>query len=81
MVWGLFLNDCLHTGPKFHQKIFDLLIRFRAHHIAVMAVIKKAFLMIEMSVDDQDVLRFLWVKDLAEEPPQLVELWFPAHFY
>ena len=46
-----------------------------------MAVIKKAFLMIEMSVDDQDVLRFLWVKDLAEEPPQLVELWFPAHFY
>ena len=25
---GLSLNECLYTGPKFHQKIFDLLLRF-----------------------------------------------------
>ena len=24
----LFLNECLYTGPKFLQKIFDLLLRF-----------------------------------------------------
>ena len=25
---GLSLNECLYTGPKFHLKIFDLLLRF-----------------------------------------------------
>ena len=25
------LNDCLLTGPKFNQKILDILLRFRAH--------------------------------------------------
>lgn len=73
---GPSLNDCLHTGPKFHQKIFNILLRFRAHRIAVTADIEKAFLMIEMAVKDRDALRFLWVRDLAEEPPQLVELRF-----
>ena len=32
--------------------------------------------MIEMAVEDRDTLRFLWVKDLAEELPQLVKLRF-----
>ena len=25
------LNECLHVGPKFNQKLFDILIRFRAY--------------------------------------------------
>ena len=28
---GPSLNDCLHAGPKFDQRIFDLLLRFRVH--------------------------------------------------
>ena len=28
---GPSLNDCLYTGPKFNQKIFDILIRFRSY--------------------------------------------------
>ena len=33
---GPSLNDCLHVGPKLNTKIFDILLRFRIHHIAIM---------------------------------------------
>ena len=38
---GPSLNDCLHAGPKFDQKIFDLLLIFRVHKVAVTADIEK----------------------------------------
>ena len=41
---GPSLNDCLHTGQKFHQNILDLLIRFRLHLTALTADIEKALL-------------------------------------
>ena len=25
---GILLNECLHTGPSFNQKILDVLLRF-----------------------------------------------------
>ena len=56
---GPSLNDCLHAGPKFNQRIFDLLMRFRVHRIAITADIEKAFLMISVARPDRDVLRFL----------------------
>ena len=40
---GLSLNDCLHTGPNFDQKIFDILLWFRVYPIAFTANIEKAF--------------------------------------
>ena len=40
------LNDCLFKGPKFDQLIFDILLRFRVHKIALIADLEKAFLMI-----------------------------------
>ena len=46
---GVSLNDCLFSGPKFDQKILAILLRFRAHRIAIMADIEKAFLMISVS--------------------------------
>lgn len=49
---GPSLNDCLHTGPKFDQSVFDLLLWFRVYNL--IAEIEKAFLM-----EDCDVLRFL----------------------
>ncbi len=33
---GTSLNNCLHAGPKFDQTIFDLLLKFRAHRVALM---------------------------------------------
>ena len=70
------LNDYLYTGSKFHQRIVDLLLRFRTYRIALMADIEKAFLMIQIAVEDRDVLRFLWVGDIMKEQPKPVRLWF-----
>ena len=60
---GPSLNDCLHVGPKFNQKINELLFRFRSYPVALVADIEKAFLMISVDPNDRDVLRFLWVED------------------
>ena len=43
---GCSLNDCLHIGPKFEQRILDILLRFRIYPIALTADIEKAFLMV-----------------------------------
>ena len=45
---GPSLNNCLYTGPKFDQRIMDILQRFCTHKIALTADIEKAFLMISM---------------------------------
>lgn len=34
---GPSLNDCLYTGPKFGQSILDIILRFRAHQVALAA--------------------------------------------
>ena len=60
---GPSLNDCLHTGSKFNQKVLEILLRFRSYPVAWIADIEKAFLMISVSPQDRDVLRFLWVED------------------
>ena len=46
------LNDCLLVGPKFNQKIIDILMRFRSYQIALTADIEKAFLMISVEEGD-----------------------------
>ena len=65
------LNDCLLKGPKFNQLIFDLLVRFRSHKIALTADLEKAFLMISVKEADRDVLRFIWTNDVLKDPPEL----------
>ena len=68
---GPSLNDCLYTGPKFGQKIMDILLRFRVHRVAIAADIEKAFLMVAVRNEDRDVLRFLWVKDVNSNVPDV----------
>ena len=68
---GPSLNDCLYTGPKFDQRILNILLRFRSYRVALTADIEKAFLMISMAEKDQDVLRFLWVDDVMKDPPKI----------
>ena len=63
--------DCLHVGPKFNQKILEILLRFRVHNVALVGDIEKAFLMITVNQKDRDVLRFLWLKDLRKRPPDI----------
>ena len=69
---GPSLNDCLHTGPKFNQKILEILLRFRCYPVAWIANIEKAFLMISMSPKDRDALRFLWVDNPLTTSPNII---------
>ena len=41
-----------------------------------MADIEKAFLMIAVNEEDRDVLRFLWVRDVKKDPPDIQTLRF-----
>ena len=70
------LNDCLKTGPNLIPKLFDILIRFRWHFIALTADIEKAFLNIEIAPSDCDMLRFLWVEDPLDADSQVLHLRF-----
>ena len=73
---GPSLNECLHIGPSLNQKIFDILLRFRLHAIALIADIEKAFLMVRVAQEDQDVLRFLWISSIHDEKPEIREFKF-----
>ena len=73
---GPSLNDCLYTGPKFNQRILEILLRFRSYPVAFIADIEKAFLMISVNPRDRDVLRFLWVKDPFNSEPEIIILRF-----
>lgn len=73
---GHSLNDCLYMGPKFNQRILEILLRFRSYPVAFIADIEKVFLMISVNPKDRDVLRFLWVKDPFSSEPEIVAMRF-----
>eukprot|EP00731_Ephydatia_muelleri_P024188 Em0016g459a len=73
---GPSLNECLYSGPTFGQNIFDIILRFRCHKIALVGDIEKAFLMVSMWNEDRDVLRFLWVDNIEKDFPKLLVLRF-----
>ena len=73
---GPALNDCLYTGPKFGQKIMDIIVRFRSHKVALVADIEKAFLMVSVCPKDRDALRFLWVDSVNERTPKVLTFRF-----
>ena len=73
---GPSLNDCLYTGPSFGQSIFDILLRFRFHRVALAGDIEKAFLMVSVRKKDRDSLRFLWTHDVNRDSPEVVVMRF-----
>ena len=73
---GVALNDCVYTGPPLTENIFDVLLRFRVNQVALTGDVEKAFLMVRMTEEDRDVLRFLWVDDIDKPSPEIVVLRF-----
>ena len=73
---GPSLNDCLRTGPKFDQKIMDILLRFQTPRIALTADMERAFLQIGIDKQDQDALRFLWYDDVTKPQLEILTLKF-----
>ena len=72
----LSINDCLHKGPNFIPKLFDILIRFRWNPVAVTADIEKAFLMVGVPEEDRDMIRFLWLKNPKDGDSEVEHLRF-----
>ena len=69
---GVSLNECLNSGPCLVPNLFDVLLRFRCHQIALISDIEKAFLQVSIAPEHRDFLRFLWVSDVNEAHPKIV---------
>ena len=68
------LNDKFDVGDIDMPSIFDILIRFRSHAIALTADIEKAFLRIGVKEADRNALRFLWFEDIHAKMPQVIQM-------
>ncbi|GFT33531.1 DUF1758 domain-containing protein [Trichonephila clavipes] len=64
---NLSLNDILHTGPKLQNELFNILLKFRCHRIALTGDIEKMFRQILVNEDDVEFRRIFW-REIPEEP-------------
>nr|CDJ94931.1 Protein of unknown function DUF1759 and Protein of unknown function DUF1758 and Retrotransposon domain containing protein [Haemonchus contortus] len=62
------LNDVLHQGPLLLPDMVSILLRFRAHNIAIISVVEKAFLQVRLQEEDRDATRCMWVRDISLPP-------------
>ncbi|XP_023247567.1 uncharacterized protein LOC111643653 [Copidosoma floridanum] len=58
---NLSLNDVLMVGPTIQPKLFNLLLRFRAHTYVITADIEKMYRQILVDPRDRSYQRILWV--------------------
>ena len=56
--------------------LYDVLLRFRMHPVALVGDIQKAFCQIEMAEEDRDCLHFLLLKDSKIVCSDIIELKF-----
>lgn len=54
------LNDALMIGPVIQDPLFDLVLRFRQHSVALVADIEKMYLQVKVHPDDTPLQRILW---------------------
>ena len=54
------LNDHLLTGPDLLNNLVGILFRFREGKYAALSNIEQMFYQINVRLEDQDALRFLW---------------------
>ncbi|XP_066923450.1 uncharacterized protein [Clytia hemisphaerica] len=68
---GVSLNDVLYKGPCLNPLLFDSLLNFRSHPIAMCADIEKAYTQIEIDPAHRDFMRFLWYKNPYAKFPEI----------
>ena len=52
--------------------LFDVLLHFRCHQIALSSDTEKAFIQVSIAPEHRDFLCFLWVSDVNEAHPKIV---------
>jgi len=70
---GKSLNQSINAGPKLQRELFDVLLRFRKHPVAIVCDIAEMYLRIKIAETDQRYFRFLW-RDMDQiRPPDVYE--------
>lgn len=64
---GVSLNDTLMVGPKLQKLLFEILLKYRQHRVALVADIAKMYRMIWVNKKHQDLQRILW-RFSSEDP-------------
>lgn len=64
---GVSLNDTLMVGPKLQRLLFEILLKYRQHRVALVADIAKMYRMIWVNKKHQDLQRILW-RFSSEDP-------------
>lgn len=62
---GVSLNHILHQGPKLHNDITDIILRFRQHKFVFSCDIKQMFRQISIHEDDQIFQLIYWREDTS----------------
>ena len=67
------LHDMIDAGPKLHRELFDVLLRFRHHKVALICDISEMYMQIEIAKEDRSMLRFLWRDENQRGDPDIYE--------
>ena len=67
------LNDCLYKGPCQTPLLYDILIRFRIHNIAINSDLEKAYLQISVAPELRNYLRFVWYQSLNDTNLEIIK--------
>ena len=70
------LNNVLYKGPCLTPLLYDVLLRFRAHPVAMIADVEKAYLQINVAEKHRDFFRCIWYKDPFAEDSEIRKLRF-----
>ena len=57
---GTSLNDQIHQGPDFTNKLIGVLLRFREKPVAIVADVQAMYHQVRVTPAHRDALRFLW---------------------
>ena len=61
-------NDCLESGPNLLPQLLEIILRFRSNKFGSISDIKQVFLNASIQQSDRDLLPFLRLKAIQNEP-------------
>ena len=57
---GTSLNDMMLVGPTVHSSLWEVLLRFRLHRVAITADVSRMYRAVLLDAADKDLHRFVW---------------------